>query len=365
MAILKVHHRTSCRHSQSVEFGEHRLMSRPRDSHDLPGDALDVRGDGLRHSSRTRRAEARTRRVAHRTHLSANLRTVLMQWVNNGFMTDRGVVLRQIGFGVLVLFLLGAPCAYAACSPERVDVGGYRLWMQVAGKGEPTVVFESGGGNDSSAWASVEPQIREQASVRTVLYDRAGLGKSEPNPGPYAIDHEVAALERALHKCGVRGPLVVVSHSYGGFVSTLMAAADRHVVGMVLVDANLGSFFDKAEVDSILSKYTPQFDAFRKAKPELARVMIPLMEAYPETATRVRSVALPLTLPVIDIVAEKTWADTPEELASMRRAHADFVAASPAREAVFASGSGHYVMRDRPEVVIDAVERMVKRVREK
>jgi transglutaminase-like putative cysteine protease len=35
MAILNVQHRTCYRYSQPVEFGEHRLMSRPRDSHDL------------------------------------------------------------------------------------------------------------------------------------------------------------------------------------------------------------------------------------------------------------------------------------------------------------------------------------------
>ena len=35
MVILNVHHRTCYRYSQPVEFGEHRLMSRPRDSHDL------------------------------------------------------------------------------------------------------------------------------------------------------------------------------------------------------------------------------------------------------------------------------------------------------------------------------------------
>ena len=35
MAILNVHHRTCYRYSQPVEFGEHRFMSRPRDSHDL------------------------------------------------------------------------------------------------------------------------------------------------------------------------------------------------------------------------------------------------------------------------------------------------------------------------------------------
>jgi transglutaminase-like putative cysteine protease len=35
MTILNVRHRTCYLYSQPVEFGEHRLMSRPRDSHDL------------------------------------------------------------------------------------------------------------------------------------------------------------------------------------------------------------------------------------------------------------------------------------------------------------------------------------------
>src|ERR1700733_13077575 len=35
MFILNVNHRTCYRYAEQVEFGEHRLMSRPRDSHDL------------------------------------------------------------------------------------------------------------------------------------------------------------------------------------------------------------------------------------------------------------------------------------------------------------------------------------------
>src|SRR6266705_2860697 len=35
MAILHVQHRTTYLYKHAVEFGEHRLMSRPRDSHDL------------------------------------------------------------------------------------------------------------------------------------------------------------------------------------------------------------------------------------------------------------------------------------------------------------------------------------------
>jgi transglutaminase-like putative cysteine protease len=35
MAILHIQHRTTYQYTRAVEFGEHRLMSRPRDSHDL------------------------------------------------------------------------------------------------------------------------------------------------------------------------------------------------------------------------------------------------------------------------------------------------------------------------------------------
>jgi len=35
MAILNVRHTTSYRYRRPVRFGEHRLMLRPRDSHDL------------------------------------------------------------------------------------------------------------------------------------------------------------------------------------------------------------------------------------------------------------------------------------------------------------------------------------------
>jgi transglutaminase-like putative cysteine protease len=35
MTILNVHHRTTYKYRQPVTFGDHRLMSRPRDSHDL------------------------------------------------------------------------------------------------------------------------------------------------------------------------------------------------------------------------------------------------------------------------------------------------------------------------------------------
>jgi pimeloyl-ACP methyl ester carboxylesterase len=243
------------------------------------------------------------------------------------------------------------------------DVLDDPLWARVRGAGSPTVVFEAGGGEDSSVWAELESEVRERNRVRTMVYDRAGLGRSGPSPPPYRIDDEAEALRRELDRRHIEAPVVLVAHSYGGFVATIVAATDARIAGVVLVDANLADFFDDPQLERLLATYRPQFPALEQAAPELARVMIPLIESYPATVARVGEVDIPAATPTIDIVAERTWVETPEEIEAIRRAHRDFVAASPHRQAVFAEGSGHHVMRDRPGIVLDAVTQLVATVR--
>ncbi|WP_447412369.1 alpha/beta fold hydrolase, partial [Clostridium perfringens] len=88
-------------------------------------------------------------------------------------------------------------------------------------------------------------------------------------------------------------PVILVAHSYGGFIAHLLAAQDRRVAGMVLVDANIPAFFDPAETEAIVGRYRPQYAALRAQAPALAELLIPIIEAYPKTARRARAVALP------------------------------------------------------------------------
>jgi pimeloyl-ACP methyl ester carboxylesterase len=236
------------------------------------------------------------------------------------------------------------------------------LWSEVRGDGSPTVVFEAGGGESSSVWAALEREVREREGVRTLVYDRAGLGRSAPTEPPYRVDDEADALRRELDRHGIAAPVVLVAHSYGGFVAALVAATDDRVAGVVLVDANIASYWNDARLEKQLATYRAQYAELERVAPDLARTIIPLMEAYPATVERLRGMEIPRDIPAIDIVAERTWVDE-QEVEAWRHAHDAFVAASPQREGVFAGDSGHHVMHDRPELVLDAVSRIVARVR--
>ncbi|WP_208609166.1 alpha/beta fold hydrolase [Pseudovibrio denitrificans] len=240
----------------------------------------------------------------------------------------------------------------------------YPLSLELKGEGHPIVVLIHGNGSNASAWNNIEPQIRSMG-VQTVVYDRVIL---DPHPmweGGYAVEHEAKDLITALSDLADNAPIILVAHSYGGYIASLLVEELENVQGIVFVDAGIPQDMSAELVDFVLAEYTPRFEALEKAAPELAKTVIPVIKAYPATAQRMGSVTIPQHLPVIDIVAETSWVKDAKVVAQMRKAHADFTAASPNRISVFAKGSGHNVMQDKPEYVIEAIKRIVEQVRGK
>lgn len=232
------------------------------------------------------------------------------------------------------------------------------LWMQVAGEGTLSVVFISGNGNDHRVWADIEPQVRS-VGVRTVIYDRAGLGQSPLKEGAYHVADEAAAMLQTLSAHGVDGPLLIVAHSYGGLIATLTAHENPAVKGMVFVDALLPADLSPDVVAGVLAEYTPRFAGLEAAAPALAKAIIPIVQGYPETADYVQSVPIAASLPFIDITAGTTWVSAEDDIAHVRKVHAAFVSASTSRTAFFLPASSHNVMRDNPASIIKAVKDMV------
>ena len=136
-----------------------------------------------------------------------------------------------------------------------VDIGGGRqIWATCRGQGSPTVVLISGRGNGAEEWSlildpddpahqapgddvsaglgkleasddAVLPSVAR--TTRVCAYDRPDIrfdGEvTTPRPQPHPVDLDVSDLHGLLTAIGEPGPYVLVSHSYGGLVSTLFA----------------------------------------------------------------------------------------------------------------------------------------------
>jgi pimeloyl-ACP methyl ester carboxylesterase len=114
----------------------------------------------------------------------------------------------------------------------KVVVGDHSLYLSCLGEGSPAVVLEAGYGDSSEVWAAVQMEVA--TFTRVCAYDRAGLGRSLPvgERGVQAVVDDLATLVG-------EDPVVLVGHSVGGLIATMLAHQRPHrVAGLVLVDSS-------------------------------------------------------------------------------------------------------------------------------
>ncbi len=122
-------------------------------------------------------------------------------------------------------------------SDENVmDMGhGRRLYVSESGRGEPTVVFEAGFGATSLNWTYVQRGVAKH--LRTVSYDRYGLGWSSAAETPRTPKQIAMELHGMLCVANIEPPYVLVGHSFGGLVMRRFALDyPEETLGLVLID---------------------------------------------------------------------------------------------------------------------------------
>lgn len=150
---------------------------------------------------------------------------------------------------ILSLSVGGTATASVAQEPVggRYDIGGRSLFLVCVGpedSGLPTVIAESGLGGDSSHFGPLVPLLTS-APFRSCVYDRAGMGESDPpsggdgaEPGSVTLRTGVDDLHALLTAAGVAPPDVLLGWSIGGwYVRAFAEAHPDEVAGMVLLDA--------------------------------------------------------------------------------------------------------------------------------
>jgi len=163
----------------------------------------------------------------------------------------------------LTIFFFIALFHYGNAQSQVIDtlinVGAHRLHFKIIkGKGVP-ILFESGNGDDGAVWKEILKSLHDSTGATLITYDRAGLGESEIDTLKISFEQEIKDLEIGLKSLGYSKDIFLVSHSFGGYYSTLYANRNKSKIkGAVFINVALPCFFtnewSKAFVDTISEK---------------------------------------------------------------------------------------------------------------
>ena len=242
-----------------------------------------------------------------------------------------------------------------------IQVGNISLNFKVIKGGSLTILLESGGGNDSTEWAKIAPDLAQKSGATVVFYDRAGFGKSDLPETSYDMREELDWLWHGLEQLGLDENLILVGHSYGGWLIRLIANDHPGAVrGMVFVDP-----FNTDFVEALGVEYLDNHPMMGK---------LPFSEKPPETLTKIqralvrmvgkglgpkvevmRETIIPKGMPARVITSGKPFLPKPEEQQAWRQAHEKLAASIDGAVLLVAERSGHMIPWAQPDIIVDAI----------
>lgn len=263
--------------------------------------------------------------------------------------------------GVTAIWLRYAGWAAYGAPGERIEIAsGQALYIDCRGSGSPTLVLEAGMGSDSATWSPVHDDLA--ALTRTCAYDRTGRGRSDGgSAGDLAgMSDELATLLAAADE---PPPYIVVGHSLGSVIGRVHASLRRDdVAGLVLVDGFDPDIFDERVVPLL----GPIRDLYVGQTADLWRAVGSVESIDAERSRGQLADSDVAGLPIEAIIAPRVDArlDDATNRAILDSMAAGYEALSPGHVTfTVAWGSSHMVQFDRPEVVVEAVRRIIGAVR--
>lgn len=164
---------------------------------------------------------------------------------------------------IAILAIVVAACAHAPVAGPVTTPNG-AVFVDDGGRGGLPVLFIHGNGADSTQWAAQLEHLRR--TRRAVAIDLPGMGNSAPTAnGDYSLKANAAAIDAAVSSIGLKR-FVVVGHSYGGAVAATYAAAHPEKVAAVI-------YADSAASVPAMSPQMQQFvDALRADRMKVTRM---------------------------------------------------------------------------------------------
>ncbi len=266
---------------------------------------------------------------------------------------------------------------------KLIDIGGYRLHLNCAGKAGPSVVLEYGHQGSPLDWRLVQPELARW--MRVCSYDRAGYGWSDSSPKSRVPSVMALELHTLLRAAGEEPPYILVGHSFGALNAIMFAHRfPDEVAGIVLVDGLHPEAMEPFRLSNRISIRMKQITMplglprYRRwcggGGPETTRGMNQaincrgrLYEAiyrersdFPRAAAEIRAINNLGAVPLIVIARDpKVRNNSPDEI-RWNQLQQQYLGLSRNSEFVIAAGSGHNIPLADSKAVVDAVRKFAR-----
>ena len=227
------------------------------------------------------------------------------------------------------------------------------------GEGKPTVIFESGLGDNSNTWSLIQEIVSK--TTTTISYDRLGLGFSSSTKNPRTIENLVLELNQFLTTNNIEEPYILVGHSIGGLIiRKYQHDYPEKIAGLILVDPTDEFFHERSYAiigkqasDSIKDMLNYHYSG---APPSV-------QSEYTEvdnTCKKMQEIAPPTTLPVTFLVSYQPSDFLNEVNLKIRKELVvEWSVKASQTKVISTIKSGHYIHQNEPFLVIDAITDMI------
>jgi len=247
-----------------------------------------------------------------------------------------------------------------------VQVGEYRLNFKVIEGDGFTNLLEAGGGMNSAEWSNLAPELARKTGAAVVSYDRAGFGKSDLPETPHDMREEVDWLWEGLQKLGLDKDLILVGHSFGGWMIRLFASEHSKTVrGMVFIDPFTNEFVDLLGLEYLdnhpMAGKLP-FDASQPDKlTKIQRALVRMVgDGLGPKIEIMQKTSVPSDIPVVVITSGKPFLPKTEEHEAWRLAHEQLTASIKGAVLIVAEESDHMVPWRQPDLILEAVTKVMQ-----
>ncbi len=273
------------------------------------------------------------------------------------FAARAAIARSLVAFGSSALGAAAIPAscvlgAGAALGAEAVDAPHHHV--RIEGEGPRTVVLESGFGDTLDIWQDIQPRVAAHCA-RTFSYNRAGYLDSDPAQNARDAKDIVDELREELQRRNLGPPYVLVGHSLGGLYMQYFARNfPADVAGLVLIDST--HWQQGLKVDSTAN--TP----YQARKAVTLYMPLIMRRELTDSADAGREVNLSpgaAAVPTIVLSSTRLTTDeTAEQQAQAITLQNEIAADFPGSRHVFVEDSGHYIQRDKPDVVVGAIREL-------